>query len=171
MNRRKFLAAGGVGLAAGTIAAPAIAQSQPTLKWRLAASWPKSLDTIFGGAEYLAKRVAEMTDNKFQIRVFAGGEIVPAAAGARRGPEQHGRDGPHRQLLLCRQGPDLRLRLHDPVRHELPRQMNAWHDAWRRAGAACATSSRTTTSTISRRATPGRRWAAGTARRSRPSTI
>jgi len=78
MQRRKFLKASGVGLAASTIAAPAIAQTMPEIKWRLAASWPKSLDTIFGGAEYLAKRVAEITDNKFQIRAFAGGEIVPA---------------------------------------------------------------------------------------------
>src|SRR6516165_8037542 len=78
MDRRKFLVAGGAGLAVSPIAAPAIAQSTPTLKWRMATSWPKSLDTIFGGAEYFAKRVAEMTDNNFQIRVFAGGEIVPA---------------------------------------------------------------------------------------------
>jgi TRAP-type mannitol/chloroaromatic compound transport system substrate-binding protein len=78
MNRRKFLVAGGAGLSTSAIAAPAIAQSAPTLRWRMTTSWPKSLDTIFGGAEYLAKRVAEMTDNNFQIRVFAGGEIVPA---------------------------------------------------------------------------------------------
>src|SRR5690242_9842649 len=77
MRRRQFIKAGGMGLAATAIAAPAIAQSQPELKWRMAASWPKSLDTIYGGAEYLAKRIAEMTDNKFQVRVFAGGEIVP----------------------------------------------------------------------------------------------
>lgn len=77
MNRRKFLAAGGAGLAASTIAAPAIAQSSPTINWRMACSWPKSLDTIFGGAEYFANRLAEMTDQKFQVRVFAGGEIVP----------------------------------------------------------------------------------------------
>ena len=77
MQRRKFIKAGAVGLAASTIAAPAIAQSSPELKWRMAASWPKSLDTIYGGAEYFAKRVAEITDNKFQIRTFAGGEIVP----------------------------------------------------------------------------------------------
>jgi len=77
MNRRKFLAAGGAGLAASTIAAPAIAQSSPTISWRMACSWPKSLDTIFGGAEYFANRLAEMTDQKFQVRVFAGGEIVP----------------------------------------------------------------------------------------------
>ena len=78
MRRRAFIATGGLGLAGAGLAAPAIAQSQPEIKWRLAASWPKSLDTIYGGAEYLAKRVGEMTDNKFQIRAFAGGEIVPA---------------------------------------------------------------------------------------------
>ena len=78
MRRRAFIATGGVGLVGAALAAPAIAQSQPEIKWRLAASWPKSLDTLFGGAEFVAKRVAEATDNKFQIRAFAGGEIVPA---------------------------------------------------------------------------------------------
>jgi TRAP-type mannitol/chloroaromatic compound transport system substrate-binding protein len=77
MKRRKFLATGGVGLATAAIAAPAIAQSSPTINWRMACSWPKSLDTVFGGCEYFAQRLAEMTDQKFQIRVFAGGEIVP----------------------------------------------------------------------------------------------
>jgi TRAP-type mannitol/chloroaromatic compound transport system substrate-binding protein len=79
MKRRKFLKTAGLGLAASTIAAPAIAQSSsgPEIKWRLASSFPKSLDTIYGAAEHLAKRVAEATDNKFQIRVFAAGEIVP----------------------------------------------------------------------------------------------
>jgi TRAP-type mannitol/chloroaromatic compound transport system substrate-binding protein len=77
MERRKFLTTAAVGAAASTIAAPAIAQTMPEIKWRLASSFPKSLDTIYGGAEVMAKRVAEITDNKFQIRVFAGGEIVP----------------------------------------------------------------------------------------------
>ena len=77
VKRRAFLKTAGVGAAAATIAAPAIAQSQPELKWRLASSFPKSLDTLFGGTEQMAKRVAEATDNKFQIRVFAAGEIVP----------------------------------------------------------------------------------------------
>jgi len=76
MKRRQFLQAAGVGLAASAVAAPAIAQT-PDLKCRLTASWPKSLDTLYGGCEYFAKRVAEITDNKFQIQVFAAGEIVP----------------------------------------------------------------------------------------------
>src|SRR3954464_5989727 len=83
MRRRAFLASGGLGLAgaaalAAPLAAPAIAQTQPEIKWRLASSFPKSLDTLYGGAEYLPKRGAEATDDKFQIRVFAAGEIVPA---------------------------------------------------------------------------------------------
>jgi len=77
MKRRQFLQAAGVGLAASTVATPAIAQSSPEVKWRLTASWPKSLDTLYGGCEYFSKRVAEITDNKFQIQVFAAGEIVP----------------------------------------------------------------------------------------------
>jgi len=77
MKRREFLQAAGVGLSVSAVAAPAIAQSMPELKWRLTASWPKSLDTLYGGCEYFARRVAEMTDNRFQIQVFAAGEIVP----------------------------------------------------------------------------------------------
>src|SRR5258706_13286732 len=43
----------------------------------MTSSFPKSLDTIYGGAVEFSKYVAEMTDNKFQIQVFAAGEIVP----------------------------------------------------------------------------------------------
>lgn len=79
MKRREFLKTAGVGLAASTaVAAPAIAQSMPEIKWRLTASWPKSLDTLWGSCELLAKYVSEATDNKFQIQIFAAGEIVPA---------------------------------------------------------------------------------------------
>jgi TRAP-type mannitol/chloroaromatic compound transport system substrate-binding protein len=78
MKRRDFLKVTGIGVAgAATLAAPAIAQSTPELKWRLAASWPKSLDTLWGAVEHMVKLVAEATDNKFQIQAFAGGEIVP----------------------------------------------------------------------------------------------
>jgi TRAP-type mannitol/chloroaromatic compound transport system substrate-binding protein len=78
MKRRDFLKVTGIGAAgAATLAAPAIAQSMPELKWRLTASWPKSLDTLWGGVELMAKLVGEATDNKFQIQAFAGGEIVP----------------------------------------------------------------------------------------------
>ena len=78
MKRRDFIKVTGLGAAgAATLAAPAIAQSMPEIKWRMPTSWPKSLDTLFGGAEMMCKMVAEATDNKFQIQIFAAGEIVP----------------------------------------------------------------------------------------------
>jgi TRAP-type mannitol/chloroaromatic compound transport system substrate-binding protein len=79
MKRRKFVGAAGAGMA-GILAAatpPAFAQAAPEIKWRLASSFPKSLDTIFAIGEVVAKRVASLTGNRFQIQTFAAGEIVP----------------------------------------------------------------------------------------------
>ncbi len=77
MERRSFLKKAGVGLAAGAAAAPAIVHAQsPAVSWRMTASWPKSLDTLYGGAEWVSKRVAAATGGKFNIKVFAAGEIV-----------------------------------------------------------------------------------------------
>lgn len=58
MKRRQFIKAAGLGAAGTAIAAPAIAQSAPEIKWRLTSSFPKSLDTIYGAAETFAKSVA-----------------------------------------------------------------------------------------------------------------
>jgi len=78
MDRRLILGAAAAA-APAALAAPALAQTQsPEIRWRLASSFPKNLDILFGGAEYLARRVAQMTENRFQIRTFAAGEIVPA---------------------------------------------------------------------------------------------
>ena len=77
-NRRDFLAGTAALLPLGAAqAAPAESSPLPTIRWRLASSFPKSLDTIYGAAETLSKRVAALTGGKFQIRVFAGGELVP----------------------------------------------------------------------------------------------
>src|SRR5262245_59709648 len=80
MKRRQFIKAAGLGAVASAVAAPAIAQSMPEIKWRMPVSWPKSLDTLYGGDEMMCKAVAEATDNKFQIQIFAAGEIVPGLA-------------------------------------------------------------------------------------------
>ncbi|HEV2602494.1 MAG TPA: TRAP transporter substrate-binding protein [Microvirga sp.] len=76
MKRRTFLAAATAGAAATAIAAPAIAQSNPDIRWRLSSGFPKSLDTLFGANEEFARHVSEATDGKFQIQPFAAGEIV-----------------------------------------------------------------------------------------------
>src|SRR3981189_912659 len=77
MKRRTFLTAGAAAGATTLVAAPAIAQSSPEIKWRLTSSFPKSLDTIYGTAQTFAKYVADPPENKFQIQTFAAGEIVP----------------------------------------------------------------------------------------------
>jgi len=80
MQRRDFLTGAGAAALlpiAGAQAAPAELNQLPAIRWRLASSFPKSLDTIYGAAETLSKRVAALTGGKFQIRVFAGGELVP----------------------------------------------------------------------------------------------
>jgi len=82
MKRRTFLKTAALGLAAAPVAAPAIAQTAPETKWRMTSSFPKSLDTIYGGAETFSKYVAEATDQKFQIQVFAAGELAPGLEAA-----------------------------------------------------------------------------------------
>jgi TRAP-type mannitol/chloroaromatic compound transport system substrate-binding protein len=76
MKRRQFLAAGAATAATGTIAAPAIAQSMPEVRWRLTSGFPKSLDTIYGAAELFSRYVSDATDGKFTVQPFAAGEIV-----------------------------------------------------------------------------------------------
>jgi TRAP-type mannitol/chloroaromatic compound transport system substrate-binding protein len=86
MDRRSFLkkagTAGAGAVGAATLAAPALAQSNPQITWRMTSSFPKSLDTIFGAAETMSKYVAGATDGAFQIQVFAAGEIVPGLQAA-----------------------------------------------------------------------------------------
>jgi TRAP-type mannitol/chloroaromatic compound transport system substrate-binding protein len=77
MERRSFVRSAGLAgvLAAGT--APAIVHAQAQLRWRLASSFPKSLDTIYGAAEIFAKKVGEMSGGKFTVSVHAAGELMP----------------------------------------------------------------------------------------------
>ena len=57
--------------------APAV-HAQAAIRWCLASSFPKSLDTIYGGAEVFANAVKAMSGGKFEISVHAGGELMPA---------------------------------------------------------------------------------------------
>mgnify|MGYP000848807997 CR=1 FL=1 len=77
MDRRSIIKNAGIAgiLAAG--AAPAV-HAQAAIRWRLASSFPKALDTIYGAAETFAKKVGEMSGGKFVITVHAGGELMPA---------------------------------------------------------------------------------------------
>ncbi|MBK6854844.1 MAG: TRAP transporter substrate-binding protein DctP [Burkholderiales bacterium] len=78
MERRKFVRQAGLAgvLAAG--AAPAIVHAQANIRWRLASSFPKSLDTIFGAADVFAKKVSDLSGGKFVISTHSAGELMPA---------------------------------------------------------------------------------------------
>lgn len=98
MERRKFLLKAGVGAAAVGLAAcgqkeepkppmapaapapaaPAVHTGGQEIRWRLASSFPKALDTIYGAAETFSKNVSEATGGRFTISVHAGGELMPA---------------------------------------------------------------------------------------------
>lgn len=84
MKRRRIL--GYSASALGTMALAACTQQQggsavsgdlPRVQWRMATSWPQSLDTIYGGAQTVCDRVSALTDGRFTIDPFAAGEIVP----------------------------------------------------------------------------------------------
>ncbi len=75
---RRRLAPAAAGVAAASLAAPAIAQGSEKIKWRLTCSYPKSLDTLWGGVQTVSRVVSELTDGNFELQTFAAGEIVPA---------------------------------------------------------------------------------------------
>ncbi len=78
MQRRSFLKQASVaGVAAVAAATPAIAADTPTVRWRMASSFPKNLDVLFGNAEGFCKRVSQLTNGKFEITPSAAGEIAP----------------------------------------------------------------------------------------------
>ncbi|WP_149538897.1 TRAP transporter substrate-binding protein [Siccirubricoccus phaeus] len=72
MNRRLLL-----GAAPAALATPALAQSGPEVRWRMSSAFPRNLDVLFGTGEKIAQRVAQLTENRFQIRFFPAGEVVP----------------------------------------------------------------------------------------------
>jgi len=76
IGRRSFIKRAAVGLAASSVFGPVYAQTNKRVQWRMATSWPESLDTIYGGALWVAKRVAELTDGRFTIEVHPAGELV-----------------------------------------------------------------------------------------------
>jgi TRAP-type mannitol/chloroaromatic compound transport system substrate-binding protein len=89
LHRREFLkkatVAGGaaaLGACGGAETGGAVTQeaaaSGPRVAWRLATSFPRSLDLIHGAGEHIAARVSALTGGNFTMRVYAAGEIVPA---------------------------------------------------------------------------------------------
>ena len=169
MNRRRLMASGAAGAAgAAALATPNLASAQPRIRWRCPGSFPKSLDTLYGTHEHIAKRVAEMTDGAFQIQVFGPGEIVPALSvmdAVGNGTVEAGYTSAYYYL-----GKDPAL----AIGTCLPFGLNSrQHWAWLTHGPGrelMADIYRDQGWSAFRPAIPRRRWAAGSARRSARST-
>ena len=78
MQRRSFIKSAATGAAAAAVVAAPSVQAQATVRWRLASSFPKSLDTIYGAAEIFSKTVKDATGGKLEVSVHQAGELVPA---------------------------------------------------------------------------------------------
>ncbi|MDO4593005.1 MAG: TRAP transporter substrate-binding protein DctP [Comamonadaceae bacterium] len=77
MDRRSMLKNAGIAGVLAAAAAPAV-HAQPAIRWRIASSFPKSLDTIYGAADVFAQSVKAQTGGKFDITVHQAGELMPA---------------------------------------------------------------------------------------------
>ena len=167
MNCRNLVRRAGLGVvAATTLAAPAIGQTMPEVKWRMTSSFPKSLDTIDGAGEQFARRVAQLTDNKFQIRIFAAGEIIPGlqALDAVQNGTVESAIAPYYYV-----GKDPTFAFDTAVPFGLnTRQHTAW--VYHGGGLELMREFYREKSPRSCCPIPARRWAAGSARRSRPRT-
>ena len=124
MQRRSFMKNAAAGVAAATIAAPAIAQA-PQIRWRCSSSFPKTVDTIIGAGELFARKVSEATDGRFQISMHAGGEITPPFAvvdAVQQGTIECGHTAPYYFF-----GKDPTFALDTAIPFGMnARQMNAW---------------------------------------------
>ena len=78
MKRREVMAGLGTGAATAILGAPAIAQQQPEINWRIASVAPKTQAIFYNACQSFAKMVADLTDDKFKIQISGPGEIVPA---------------------------------------------------------------------------------------------
>ena len=69
MNKRQLLRCTLAATAAACVAAPVLAQNSPNVCWRMASSFPKSLDKIFGAGNQLVGDFMR----EYGIVCFAGG--------------------------------------------------------------------------------------------------
>jgi TRAP-type mannitol/chloroaromatic compound transport system substrate-binding protein len=84
LDRRGFIRSAGMRSGAAlagaslpaALAAPALAQARPTVRWRMKSDFPRSIAPLYTGIELLAVTVAGLTDGHFQIEVSSAEEGI-----------------------------------------------------------------------------------------------
>ncbi len=131
VSRRKFIAAAGA-TSTAAIASPAIAQSNPEIKWRMPLFVPKTVESVMGGVNDLVQRVSELSDGKFQLQPFGAGEIVPGGPAVLNAAEtRHDGMRVHTVVLFIWQGSSLRVRFDTAVRVQPARPSVVAVEGWR----------------------------------------
>jgi TRAP-type mannitol/chloroaromatic compound transport system substrate-binding protein len=77
-GRRQFLAGLGLAATGASLAKPALAQSDPEVRWTATSSFPPTLDIIYLGGEIFAQTVSALTNGRFTVSIAPAGEIAPA---------------------------------------------------------------------------------------------
>ncbi len=68
----------GVMAAGATIAAPALADPSPDVRWMLTSAFQPGLDFIVGGAQTFAQALSDITDGHFTVTIHPPGDIASA---------------------------------------------------------------------------------------------
>jgi TRAP-type mannitol/chloroaromatic compound transport system substrate-binding protein len=101
MKRRQFVtgmaaAAGAAACSTETPSGDSAAASAPeTFEWNLVTSWPPGLPGLGVGVDNLAERIEAASNGRLKIKVYSGGELVPALEvldAVSRGTVQMGHD-------------------------------------------------------------------------------
>lgn len=125
MERRSFVRSAGMAGILATASAPGIVHAQASLRWRLASSFPKNLDTLTGATDLFARKISEMSGGKFQISVHGAGELMPPLSvvdGVQNGTVEIAHTAPYYFV-----GKDETFALGCAIPFGLnARQMNAW---------------------------------------------
>lgn len=89
-NRRKFIKAGSLALAAGATASLASCGEKLTkietpninfnknYQWKMVTTWPPNFPVLGEGCKLMAKWVEQMSGGRLKIEVYGGGELIPA---------------------------------------------------------------------------------------------
>ena len=126
MKRRMFLTSAAAVAGGAGVAAPAVAQSSPQIRWRMTSSFPKSTDITYGAGEMFCRLVSELTEGRFVIQQFAAGELVPglqALDAVQNGTVESANTG---LLFYVGKDPAFALTSSAPFMMN-PRAQNAWY--------------------------------------------
>jgi len=79
MKRRNFIKSAAIfGVISSLLIVPSFASAKDVIKWKMVTTWQKNFPVLGTGANQLAKLIGEMSGGRIKVKVYGGGELVPA---------------------------------------------------------------------------------------------